>query len=268
MIKIEFKGLNEAIAGLKRLSSGKINKARIAAMNDAAISGYQAGKVEISRVFNNPTRWVIGGIRYVKASQSRSFSSIDLDFWGNKQGVSVEKILSAQIYGGARRYKRHEVALNRVGILPDGMFIVPGEGADVDQNGNMKPSQIVQIISFFRAFGEQGYRANMTTKNKSRIAGGSKSKQGFEYFVVSPDSHRTWSKGNGKAVGRRKMQPGIYKRIFFASGSAIKPVMIFVRAPRYGRRLDFFKVVGDAAQKQLAVSLDMYLNKMLKERGL
>jgi len=268
MIKVEIKGLRELQAQLRGLSGDKIKKARIAALNDAAFAGQKAGKEEIVKVFDKPTRWVVGGIRYVKARPDRDFSSIDLDFWGNKQGVSAEKILSAQVYGGARRHKRHEVALNRVGILPPGMFIVPGEGADMDQYGNMSSGQIVQIIAFFRAFGEQGYKANMTDKTRARLAKGTKTKQAIEYFVVKPESYRTWGKGNGKAMGRRKMQPGIYKRIVFGMGSAIKPVMIFVKSPQYGRRFDFYRVTAEAAERQLYLSLDKYLNQMLKERGL
>ena len=41
------------------------------------------------------------------------------------------------------------------------MGIVPGDAATLDQNGNMSAGQIVQIMSWFKAFGEQGYQANM-----------------------------------------------------------------------------------------------------------
>lgn len=292
MIKVEIKGMRELQAQLRGLSGEKIKKARIASLNDAAFVGYQAGRDELKRVFDRPTPKTLSSIAYWKAgeagksvrepgvfdirgkglslklSEDRMFSRIDLSGDINKQGIPAEYWLSPGIIGGPRRYKRHEIALNRIGILPPGMFIVPGEGADMDAYGNMSSGQIVQIIAYFRAFGEQGYKANMTEKTRARLAKGTKTKQAIEYFVVKPESFRTWGRGNGKAMGRKKMQPGIYKRIFFGMGTAIKPVMIFVKSPQYGRRFDFYRVTIQAAERQLYLSLDKYLNQMLEERGL
>ena len=56
------------------------------------------------------------------------------------KGIEPEKILQAEIFGGSRRPKRSEVALRRVGILPDGYFLVPGQACPLDQYGNVKGS--------------------------------------------------------------------------------------------------------------------------------
>lgn len=64
------------------------------------------------------------------------------------------------------------------------------------------------------------------------------------------------------------MQPGIYQRIFLGQGTAIKPVMIFVKSPAYKQRLDFYRIAGDAALAEFKRAFPMYLEKLLKERGL
>lgn len=180
---------------------------------------------------------------------------MDFDFWGNKQGVTVSDVLKAEIYGGLRKLKRHEQALSRVGILPAGMAIVPGEAAKIDAYGNMSAGQINQIISWFRAFGEQGYAANMLQKGRARLARGSKAKgtQGFAYFCLK------------KQVG--KLSPGIYQRFSFSKGSAVKPVMIFVRIPQYRKRLDFYGVAERAAVDEFNIQFPrMYEEAMRTAR--
>ena len=188
-------------------------------------------------------------------AEDKQESSVDFDKWGNKTNVTVEKVLAANIYAGTRKHKRHEIALNRAGILPDGMGIVPGDAAKLDQYGNMTGGQIVQIVAWFKAFGEQGYKANINDKGRARIGRDKKSGQrGFAYFALQQK--------------RGKLLPGVYQRFQTAFGSAIKPVMIFVRMPSYRKRFDFYGVADRAARKEFARAFPMYLDKLLAERGL
>lgn len=280
MLTIDIRGLSAVQARLRGLAEVKIKKATVAALNDAAYAGATAAKGEMERVFDRPTPWVKGAVQYNKAGLSgsrvrnpgvfdqfgkphfatlagdRLTAVIDLDRWGNKQGVSVSDVLRAEIVGGGRRHKRHEVALQRAGILPSGMFVVPGEAAQIDAYGNMNKGQINQILSWFRAFGEQGYRANMVDKTRDRLGRGSKrtGTRGFSYLVLPR--------------GRGKLLPGIYQRVVTGFGSALRPVMVFVRAPRYSQRYDFYSVAKKAAVAQLNKSFSQYLGGMLRERGL
>lgn len=266
-IKADTSSLNAEIARLRGLSDREIAKAAAAAINVGVWKGAEAGRTEMGRVFDRPTAWVQKGIRYKKARPDALSGQIDLDFWGNKQGVAVDRVLAAEIDGGERRAKRHEVALRRIGVLPDGMFIVPGEGAKLDAFGNMQAGQINQILSFFSAFGEVGYKANMKEKQRSRLKAGSKSRMGFEYFAVTPGTKRTWGRANGK-LGSHKMAPGIYERVYLAHGTAIRPVMLFVKPPRYAKRYDFYGVSGDTAEATFGQAYDDYLRTFLDERGL
>lgn len=248
-------GIDAAVARMRGLAESKIRVAARSALNVAARRGAEAASEEMARVFDRPTNWVLKGVRYKKATLDGLEAQIDLDFWGNKQGVTVESVLRAEIYGGTRKHKRHEVALRRAGILPDGMHIVPGRAAEMDSYGNMRAGQIVQIIAWFRGFGEQGYKANMTERTKKRLGTDKRTGQkGMQYFALLKP--------------RGKLLPGIYQRFSFGHGSAVRPVMIFIRAPSYRRRFDFYAVAEHAARQWFEPTFSEYLGNMLRERGL
>lgn len=242
------------VSGILRLKSaieGKSKQVRFAtmrALNAGAYAATQATAKEMARVFDRPTPWVMRSVRYRKATKSNLEAQVDFDFWGNKQGVTVSQVLHAEIHGGQRRHKRHEVALARAGILPAGMGIVPGSAARMDQYGNMSAGQIVQIMSWFQSFGEQGYAANMRDGGKRLGRDNRRTGQkGFAYFVLK--------------MRRGKLLPGIYQRFQFGHGSAVKPVMIFVRMPSYKARLDFYGIAKREALKEF----DAQFQRLLAE---
>lgn len=82
----------------------------------------------------------------------------------------------------------------------------------------------MQILSFFKAFPEAGYKANMTDKRRKQLAKGSRTRLGFAYFVGSP--------GN-------RLPLGIWQRVHMAMGTAVKPVLIFVPEASYEAVFDF-----------------------------
>lgn len=249
-ITVRIKELDSTMA---QLSSRVEKQARYAAMvsiNRVAWLATEATKSEMRKVFDRPTPWVIGGVRYKKATRDYLRAVIDLDFWGNKQGVAVEQVLKAEIFGGSRQKKRHEIALERVGILPPGMVVIPGSAAKLDAYGNMQAGQINQIISFFQAFGQQGYQANMSDKRKASIARGGKKQQGFTYFALRQK--------------RGKLLPGVYQRIDFAHGSAVKPVMIFVSRATYRQRLDFYGIAQRVVDANLRPEFDKAMAEALR----
>ena len=281
-ITIDVSGVDILNAKLRGLSEKKINVAIVSSLNQAARVSSEAVRKEIRSVFDRPTPWVVGGVQYTKAIReavnvggmmiggaSVMTATVDLDYWGNKQSVSVEQILSAQITGGRRHHKRHEVALQQAGILDPGYFIVPGQAAKLDQYGNMSSGEINKIIAWFRVSQGVGYGGKTTGKRKAALLRGTKKNNntGFQYFVVNAGQKRTFTRSSGKS-GSHKMQPGIYARYITGFGSAIRPIMIFVKAPNYRRRLDFYGVVNRAAEKDLDRVLPMYLKQLLAERGL
>lgn len=247
MITVKIFGIEKTLANLGE-SSKRVRVAAAAALNDAAYQGKRATEAEIKRVFDRPTPWIQRSVRYVKANKTNLTAKIDFDAWGNKTSVTAAMTLAAQIYGGTRKNKRHEVALQKAGILRPGHAIVPGPAAKFDQYGGMAASQIVQIVSWFKAFGEQGYRANMRDGGK-RLAKDNKKTgaKGFSYFALQ--------KSHGKLI------PGIYQRITFGVGSAVRPVMYFVNLPKYRRRLDFYGIAERAAVAEFNKQFQLYLDQ-------
>jgi hypothetical protein len=249
-VNIKVEGL-DALRNKLSAQAKQIPYATSRAINSLAYIATQDAKTEIKKVFDRVTPWVAGSVRYSKSNKNDLRSTIDLDYWGNKQGVSVEQVLKAEIYGGARRQKRHEIALERAGILPAGMRIVPGSAAKMDAYGNMTSGQIVQIISWFQGFGEQGYQANISDKRKKFLARDKKKSgvRGFEYFLMT----------------RKGQKPvGIFQRIKTGFGSAIKPVMIFVTRTNYKKRFDFDGIVQKSLNKNSEREIEKAIDDALR----
>ncbi|KRB73456.1 hypothetical protein [Noviherbaspirillum sp. Root189] len=178
---------------------------------------------EMRDVFESPTPWTMSSLFVNPATKDKLIAVVWLKDFAAK-ATPAAKYLMPQIDGGPRSLKRFEKALQSVGALPAGYHVVPGEAAKLDAFGNMDRGQIVQILSYFKAFPEAGYKANMTDKRKAQLARGTRSKQGFEYFVGRPGD---------------RLPLGVWQRIRFARGTAIKPVMIFVRSAQYKAIYDF-----------------------------
>src|SRR6478609_1121295 len=100
------------------------------AINRTLEDGRQRLTQEIATVFEAPTAWALRGIRYYKAERRRGRMTgrIFLDDFAGK-GIPAGKFLSAEVYGGPRRYKKSEMALRARGLLPDGYYAVPGNAA-------------------------------------------------------------------------------------------------------------------------------------------
>ncbi len=181
---------------------------------------------EMRDVFRNPTPFTMSSLFLKPATATNLVAEVKIkDFAG--KGTPASVFLAAQIKGGTRGQKRFERALQSIGALPSGYRVVPGAGAKMDAYGNMNRGQIVQILSYFKAFPDAanaGYAANMTDKRKASLARGTAKKQGFAYFVGRPGD---------------RLPLGIYQRLNFARGTAIRPVMIFVSSVTYEPIFDF-----------------------------
>ena len=90
-ISVDVKGIDAAVARLRGLQEKKIDVAKVAALNDAAYLASKEAAREMARVFDKPTPWVLGGVRYVKARRDKQESSVDFDKWGNKTNVTVDR---------------------------------------------------------------------------------------------------------------------------------------------------------------------------------
>lgn len=182
-----------------------------------------AQKHEMRDSFDRPTPYTLSSIRVRPATKANLKAVVHLREFSGK-GTTAAEYLLPQIVGGSRRLKRFERALQLAGVMPDDHRAVPGAAARLDAYGNISRGQIVQILSYFKAFPEQGYSANITDKRKKSLAKGSKNRLGYEYFVGRPGD---------------RLPLGVWQRVRFASGSAVRPILIFVRSALYEAIFDF-----------------------------
>lgn len=180
---------------------------------------------EIRDVFDRPTPYIQNSV-FIKPSTKTSLTAkVGIKDQAFGKGLPAIKPLQAEISGGERRLKRYEEALRSIGVLPEGYFTVPGEAANIDSFGNIARGQIVQILSYFRANRDVGSTSNSTDKTRAKLAKSTNTKRGISYFVGSP--------GDGKAP------LGIWMKVFSNFGTAIRPILIFVKSANYEPIYDF-----------------------------
>lgn len=182
-------------------------------------------KSEMQRAFDRPTAYALNGTFLKPATKQRLEARVWVKDNVASKGTPADRFLLPQIYGGPRGQKGMERLLQRSGLMPAGWFAVPGAGAQLDGNGNVKRSQIVQILSQLKLQRGAGFesRASGSARSNRTIA-----RQGVTYFALQ--------------VKRRGLAPGIYLKRKFAHGAAVKPVFIFVNSIQYKPRLKFFEV--------------------------
>jgi hypothetical protein len=216
--------LQGIVGGLRDLDTNQIPFALATALNETVKDIKQDEEKEIRDSIDRPTSTTLDAIYWLPATKQKLQAEVGIKNFAGK-GNPASKYLAAQIEGGPRGAKRFERALQAAGILPPDFMVVPGSGVPLDQYGNISPSLIVQLLSYFKAFPEMGYKANMTDKKKAALAkGNKKGKQGVSYFVARDG----W------------LHPGVWARYSLAHGSAVKPVLMFVRSVNYEKRFDFF----------------------------
>jgi hypothetical protein len=261
-ITMQVTGLDKVQKQLAKLSGAQAAQAYAKAINDTAYQVRRAMQGEMAAVFDRPTPYILRSSQVKQATPERLQATVEPTYYGGK-GVDPQKILAAQADGGQRRDKRSEVALRRIGILPAGYQTVvpenPFPGSE-DGYGGIKGSFLARLLSYFQAFGEQGYRANMKDSTKARLRnqqgiGSIRSKKtyqtilGFKLFV---------SYGRLIQTSASHLPPGIWA----ASGTHgvnVRPVLMFVKAGAYKPRLSMERVAQKAGASE-------YLARRLRYR--
>ncbi|SDH49284.1 hypothetical protein [Pseudomonas panipatensis] len=218
--------LDDAVATLAGLGGDLPNRVLADAMNHTANQANQALLSEIDAVFDQPTPFTQNAIRILNATPSR----LEASLWvkdeksNNSKGQAPEDWVAPQVFGGPRVDKASERNLRAKGILPAGLFIVPAEGARLDQYGNMSRGQMIQILSGLGALESRaGFKGNATQSARSLAKGHQQA-----YFVMR----------------RGKVPIGIGER----RDKTLVMVLAFVRQPQYRERFKFFDVVRRIAE--------------------
>jgi hypothetical protein len=243
MLSAEVVGLGSV---LKKLSDvpKRVRLATVLGINWTAKQAHDDVVKAMPSIFDRPTPYTMRGFYVWRADKNNLQAKLEARTFAGK-GTPAYKYLSPEVYGGGRGLKGHERALRAAGILPGGMFTVPASGAPRDSYGNLPGSEYVRILSELRAFGEQGYTANITARSAAR-----KKKAGRfrAYFAITPAQL-----GHGGLRGAQS--PGVYRR----TERGIKPILIFVRRPSYRKRFPFHEI----AKRSVDANYEANFNRAL-----
>ena len=213
------------------------NFATMQALNDSAYAVRADIQAALRSGFDGVTPYMVKSIWARTATKQQMRASVWPRYMGGK-GFDPEGILMPHVFGGDRKAKASERALQRIGVLPAGMSTVPGKGMPLDGYGNPARGAIVKMMSYLRAFGGQGYSANITDKRKSGLAS-----KGQRYII---------SAGTGRTA---HLAAGVW----YVDGARIVPMLLFVKAAKYSKRLDYVGIADSAVQRTFAVA---YKNRM------
>ena len=198
--------------------------------------------VEIRKVFDEPTPFTVNSIRYQMASRDQPEAKVFVSDDAAK-GISPRKYLLAEIEGGPRGVKRSERALINAGLMGAAQRMMPG-GIELNQYGNIPGPAMVQILSKLSAFGQMGYRANISDKAKKRLE---RAKRATKRLANTPAGGRVYT-GTDVFVAHAKLGGealGVYQLV---SPGHVKRILAFVdRQPTYRSRFDFHGIVAKSA---------------------
>ena len=234
-IKTTFPAIADRISELGRQGAfvAAVSLTRTAKDVQAAI------KDEMRTAFDRPTAYALNGT-FLKAAMK---TSLEARVWVKDnpfgKGTPADRFLLPQIIGGGRGHKGAERLLQSNGLMPEGWYLVPAAGAQLDANGNIRRGQIRQILSQLKVQRGAGSESRATGSQRSNrtIA-----RQGVTYFAL-PN-------------GNLGLPPGVYMKRRFAHGSAIRPVFIFVSKVEYRARLRFHEVGEATAQARFPVHFE------------
>lgn len=275
-LTLKFDGDQALAQKLRQLSGPQIRKAHADALNTVAFHIRKDMQAEIKSVFDRPTPFIVKAPKVFMATPDKPSATIAPTMhtnneWtrGGKVGVDPQQVLQAQEWGDTRRDKRSEVVLRRSGLLQPGYQTaipkIPYPGSD-DGRGNLRGAFLQRILSYFQAFGEQGFKANMKQKAKDRFEGARKytniktrkehTVRDQRFFVVHPGREKT-----------SHLAPGIWAARG-THGVDVRPVLMFVSAASYTPRISMDRVSNLRDRRaQFEKQFDYRVSRILNGAG-
>lgn len=197
-------------------------------------------KAEMGIRYDRPTRFTVEGVFMRAATKAKLEAFVFLRDEATK-GTAPVKYLVPTVYGGHRKPKRFEKALQAAGILGKGELTVFGANAKTNAYGNIPGSTIGKILSHVG-----GQRDKLQNVTGSRRSARKRKKNG--YFVPGPNS---------------SLPRGIWER---HSAVGIFPVFLFVdeSSVNYGKLFPFEEIGRDAFRRTFKKNWELALRYALK----
>lgn len=186
-----------------------MRKAITFALDDTAEGLRKEQVMEMQVVFDRPRLYTLNALYAVKA---RGENSIKAGLAWKEFGGSIPayKYLYPHVYGGPRRLKRHEKALQGRGILEPGQMTAPGRSYPRDDSGDITGGIYTRMLSELDAL-EDGSGGKKQYKKKRAAAS--------RFFVYTPKGASfpvgiAEPNGDGIRVMLRFIEPPNYKKIY------------------------------------------------------
>lgn len=186
---------------------------------------------EITKSFDNPTPFTQRALRTQSATKARLQARVFVKDYAAK-GNPASRWLLPGVIGGQRSTKGFERLLQRAGVMPTGWYAMPTKYIARDAYGNVPGGVVVKILSQLQASRDPSVNEKSSAKKKRN-----RKMRAGRYFAIQP--------------GRSHLPPGIYERVSFAFGAAVKPVFIFTsKRPTYKRRFKFYERGQEIARRE------------------
>lgn len=284
MIKVELKGVDQAVAQLRDLPR-RVQVAAVAALTRTAVAVREAEQREMRDVFDRPTPYTLGSLFVQPATLVRPEAKVGVkdDGGGSRSAV---KWLRWQVLGGLRTPTALERRLMAAGAMRNDQRAVPGQFARRDAYGNISTGQIRQMLSQLRIELTQGAKSVLPTLSRDESAAAKAAKRlGMKALPLRQQSlakdargkinriNAAYRRAGGQFVafpnGRGKLVPGIYLVRDTAFGrSDPKPVLIFVSKAEYeAGRFDFDYVARRTVERTLPLEMQRALEQIAQQRG-
>lgn len=208
----------------RRLSDARILKqipfATALALTRTAQDAQTTATRRISRTLDSPKPLTVRSVKIQSATKqgrpARVFVKDDV-----AKGNAPAKYLRALEFGGPRRVKRFERALQLAGALEPGEYAIPADGGSIDLRGNRGVGGIYTRIL-------TRLRANPTFNNvNADVSGKGRRSRGIQYF---------------------RRGDFIWERL---NKTKVRPILAVVRRPTYRRTLRFAEVVERTARRRM-----------------
>jgi hypothetical protein len=193
-----------------------------------AVALTRAGKIveaelrsTMAAQFDRPTPWTLRSTYTQPATREKLVAVVEFkNRQDSKNRLTAAQILGHHFTGGERAHKQLELWLMRAGYISGGEFVAPGDGARLDQYGNLSRGQIAQILSQLRAGADPSQYATDSTRSKRN-----QRRAGVMF----------WSRGD-------RLRRGVWMRASSADGSSLKPILMVIKRPTYRRLLNLEEI--------------------------
>lgn len=231
MFNFEIQGIDDAIKSLDELEKEQLPYALALTATWTAQDVQTAEKKLISNVFDNPNRYTKNSVYIKSATKKNPVAAVWLkDDWSSGlSGNNAAEYLSPHIFGGPRKNKKFEKAMQRRGLLRAGQFTVPAKPAKRDRFGNVSRGQIGKMLSNIGAQHDRHQN----------------SKRGISYFLFE---------NNDGSLS------GVWQR----TANGIMPFLLFVdKAPQYQKRFRFFEMAERTMNKRMEMNFHRAMDHAL-----